>query len=291
MAKSGNGENTRCLAIDIGGTKIAAALVSVSGEILASHRVLTPATKDPEVIFSTLIDLIDLIDVVGRGGFVGVGCGGPMDEQTVSPLNIPAWRHFPLASRLRSELGVEVFLDNDAKALAIGEARFGYGVGLDDFVAMVVSTGVGGGIYSGGRLLQGRSGNAGHIGHLQVYPDGNACSCGARGCLEAHASGLAIERLSHKSASEASEDIKHEAAVALGRAIASVASLLDVEDFFLAGSVALGFGQTFIDEIQEVARANHRIDFATSIRVRPTRHGSDSPILGAAALGFSRVGL
>ncbi len=282
------GEDTDCLAIDIGGTKMAAALVSVSGEILTSRKVATPTTKDPEETFSTLIGLID---VVGRGALVGVGCGGPMDETTVSPLNIPAWRHFPLASRLRSELGVEVFLDNDAKALAIGEARFGYGVGLDDFVAMVVSTGIGGGIYSGGRLLQGRSGNAGHIGHLQVYPDGNRCSCGGRGCLEAHASGLAIERFSHKLASEASDEIKHEAAVAIGRAIASVASLLDIEDFFLAGSVALGFGQVFIDEVQEVARANHTIDFATSIRVRSTRHGSNSPILGAAALGFSRAGL
>ena len=265
-------------------------LVSLGGQVIESHQITTPLTLDPEELFASLLGLIAQIE---GGDFVvtGVGCGGPMDHETVSPLNIPAWRFFRLASRLKAELGGEVFIENDAKALAIGEARFGYGIGLDDFVAMVVSTGVGGGIYSGGQLLNGKSGNAGHIGHLQIYPDGNSCTCGGRGCLEAHASGLAIERISNRPAREATEDIKHEVALALGRGIASVASLLDIEDFFLSGSVALGFGQNFLDEIQEVARSAHKIGFANSISVKPTLHGSNSPLLGAAALGFLKAGL
>ncbi len=290
MARSTSGDAPSCLAIDIGGTKIAVGLVSFEGQIVEFRQIATPVTSNPEELFGALLGLIAQLE---GGGFLvtGVGCGGPMDQDTVSPLNIPAWRSFPLASRLKAELAVEVFVENDAKALAVGEARFGYGIGLDDFVAMVVSTGVGGGIYSGGRLLNGKSGNAGHIGHVQVYPDGNLCTCGGRGCLEAHASGLAIERISRRPASEATEEIRHEVALALGRGIASVASLLDVEDFFLAGSVALGFGQDFLEEIQEVARSTHKIAFATSISVKPTLHGSNSPLLGAAALGFLRAGL
>ncbi|NNN13725.1 MAG: ROK family protein [Acidimicrobiaceae bacterium] len=290
MARSTSGDESACLAIDIGGTKIAVGLVSLGGQIVESCQIATPATSDPEEVFGALLGLITQVES-DRFVVTGVGCGGPMDQETVSPLNIPAWRYFPLASRLKAELAVEVFIENDAKALAIGEARFGHGIGLDDFVAMVVSTGVGGGIYSGGRLLNGKSGNAGHIGHIQVYPDGNPCPCGGRGCLEAHASGLAIERMSNRPASEATEDIKHEVALALGRGIASVASLLDVEDFFLSGSVALGFGQQFLDEVQEVARSTHKIAFANSISVKATLHGSNSPLLGAAALGFLRAGL
>src|SRR5207248_7729092 len=126
-----------------------------------------------------------------------VGCGGPMAPggEAVSPLNIPAWRDFPLRRRLAELTGLPVFVDNDAKALALGEGWVGAAAGERDFIAMVVSTGVGGGIVLDGRLLDGRDGNAGHIGHVNVEPDGHVCGCGARGCLEAEASGTAIRRI------------------------------------------------------------------------------------------------
>src|SRR5207302_6980159 len=125
---------------------------------------------------------------------VRVGCGGPMTAggELVSPLNIPAWRDFPLRDRLAALTALPVVVDNDAKALALGEGWKGAAAGVDDFIAMVVSTGVGGGIVLDGRLLDGESGNAGHIGHVIVEPDGRLCGCGAHGCLEAEASGLAI---------------------------------------------------------------------------------------------------
>ena len=114
----------------------------------------------------------------------------------VSPLNIPAWRDFPLRSELEglpSLAAIPVFVDNDAKALALGEAWAGAGRGVEHFLAMVVSTGIGGGIVLDGRVLDGRSGNAGHIGHVVVEPSGRRCRCGSQGCLEAEASGSAIE--------------------------------------------------------------------------------------------------
>ncbi len=106
----------------------------------------------------------------------GVGCGGPMSPggEEVSPLNIEAWRSFPLRSRLAELTGLATFVDNDAKALALGEGWVGAATGRDDYIAMVVSTGVGGGIVLDGRLLGGRLGNAGHIGHVVVEPDGTA---------------------------------------------------------------------------------------------------------------------
>ncbi len=109
--------------------------------------------------------------------------------ETVSPLNIPAWRDFPLRRRLAEATGLPTWVDNDAKALALGEGWVGAAAGVSDFIAMVVSTGVGGGIVLDGRLLDGADGNAGHIGHVIVEPDGHLCACGARGCLEAEASG------------------------------------------------------------------------------------------------------
>ena len=107
----------------------------------------------------------------------------------MSPLNIPGWRDFPLRRRLAEALGVAVHIDNDAKALALGEGWRGAARGERDFIAMVVSTGVGGGIVLDGRLLDGADGNAGHIGHVIVEPDGRLCACGGQGCLEAEASG------------------------------------------------------------------------------------------------------
>ena len=112
--------------------------------------------------------------------------------EEVSPLNIEAWRDFPLRARLGASLGLDVHIDNDAKALALGEGWCGAAVGVRDYIGMVVSTGVGGGVVLDGRLLDGAAGNAGHVGHVIVEPEGRTCPCGAQGCLEAEASGTAI---------------------------------------------------------------------------------------------------
>ena len=139
----------------------------------------------------------------------GVGCGGPMTPsgEEVSPLNIPAWQGFPLRSRLAELTGLPTHVDNDAKALALAEGWRGAAAGVPDYLAMVVSTGVGGGIVLDGRLLDGRLGNAGHIGHVIVEPDGRPCACGGRGCLEAEASGTAIAEVTGRPAAEAPPEV------------------------------------------------------------------------------------
>src|SRR5262249_30457811 len=151
------------LAVDVGGTKLAAGLVGDDGRVLEHAMVPTPHTTDADVLFGALAELVDGIDRTGARA-TGVGCGGPMAPGggAGSPLNIPAWRAFPLRGRLAEHLGLPVWVDNDAKALALGEGWRGAAAGHDSFIGMVVSTGIGGGIVLEGRLLDGAGGNAGH---------------------------------------------------------------------------------------------------------------------------------
>ena len=221
------------------------------GRILDRARTTTPPSTDPEAVFGALAgvvtEVLDRAEV--RPVACGVGCGGPMEAggATVSPLNIHGWRRFPLRDRLADLVGLPVAVDNDAKALALGEGWKGAARGHADYLAMVVSTGIGGGIVLDGRLLDGSGGNAGHIGHVVVEPDGRACVCGGRGCLEAEASGTAIAAVTGRPAAEADAAVRRRCGTLVGRAVASVACLLDLQLAVVAGSVALGYGHDFFD--------------------------------------------
>jgi glucokinase len=271
------------VAVDIGGTKIAAGVVTADGDLL--RRESAPTRQ------ATMFDdLLVLIARVREGDEVlcGVGCGGPMTRggETVSPLNIPAWREFPLRARLGDSLGIDVFVDNDAKALALGEGWVGAAKGVDNFLAMVVSTGVGGGIVLDGRLLDGEGGNAGHIGHVIVEPNGRECGCGARGCLEAEASGLAIAATTGGPPADAPEEARVRAGTLVGRAVASVANLLDLRLALVGGSVALGYGDRFFAAAQEEIDARAKLDFSAGCVIRPVGLGDRGPLIGAAAVGW-----
>ncbi|NBP54227.1 MAG: ROK family protein, partial [Actinobacteria bacterium] len=191
------------VAIDIGGTKIAAGLVTTDGTVIDRTRCRVNSAQSDDGLFGDLTGLVSEMLVRARGQHgahpiaVGIGTAGPGEPnaERVSPLNIPCWRDFPLAQRLRDFTGLPVFGDGDAKALALGEGWKGAARGHDNFIAMVVSTGVGGGIVLNGKLLDGEGGNAGHVGHVIVEPGGRRCACGGRGCLEAEASGPAIEAI------------------------------------------------------------------------------------------------
>jgi glucokinase len=201
--REGGGE--RALALDIGGTKIAAAVVAANGDILGRTRLRVPRGGDAESIFAVLLEGASAA-MAGAGvvpadlAGIGCGCGGPMRWPVgeVSPLNIPAWRGFPLRERLRAAFpGMRVLVHNDAVALAAGEHWRGReaskgasgGASSANMLAVTVSTGVGGGLVLAGRLFHGASGNGGHFGHIIVDPEGPPCACGARGCVEAIASG------------------------------------------------------------------------------------------------------
>ena len=287
------------LALDIGGTKLAAGLVTAAGELVTSATAPTPAGADAEAVFGVVLTLLDAVGAprpTERNGnqvvVCGVGCGGPMTlgGEAVSPLNIGAWRNFPLRARLGASTGVPTFVDNDAKALALGEGWKGAAAGVQDFIAMVVSTGVGGGIVLDGRLLDGGHGNAGHIGHVIVEPDGRRCVCGARGCLEAEASGPSIAAATGHPVIEAGPEVVARTGRLVGRAVASVANLLDLSLAVVAGSVALGFGAPFFAAAQEELDARARLDFSRGARIVPAGLRGDGPLVGAAAVGWRGTG-
>jgi glucokinase len=204
----------------------------------------------------------------------------------VSPLNIPQWRNFPLRDRLADLLGVEVYLDNDAKALALAEGWKGAAVGVRNYLGMVVSTGVGGGIVLDGRLLEGDTGNAGHIGHVVVEPDGFALPGHVPGVLEAEASGTAIAAFTGRPAEEASPEIVEHTGRMVGRAVGSVANLLDLQLAVVAGSVALGFGGPFFAAAQAEVDRVASLDHSRGTRIVPAGLGDEGPLVGAAALAF-----
>jgi glucokinase len=286
------GTDAPVVAVDIGGTKLAVGVVDARGRIHQRHQVPTPATDDADTLFATLTTAIDGLGAAVRSArAVGVGCGGPMRAggEAVSPLNIPAWRDFPLRARLADHCRLPVWIDNDAKALARAEGWIGAAAGVRDYIAMVVSTGVGGGIFLDGRLLAGAGGNAGHVGHIVVEPEGAICGCGARGCVEAEASGTAIVRSTGGPPAGASNEVRARTGRLVGRAIASVANLLDLQLAVVSGSVALGYGATFFAAAQEEIDARCRLDFSAGTRVVPGALGDDGPLVGAAAVALFAV--
>ncbi|MCU1496539.1 MAG: putative sugar kinase [Acidimicrobiales bacterium] len=272
---------------------MAAAVVDASGVLTVRRQVATQA-DDADGLFATLVDLVEGVraeagvDLAG----VGVGCGGPMTAggERVSPLNIRQWRAFPLRAALADRTGLATWVDNDAKALALGEGWVGAGAGHRDFLAMVVSTGVGGGIVLDGRLLDGADGNAGHIGHVNVVPDGRACPCGAHGCLEAEASGSAIAAVTGRPAKEAPPEVRRRTGTLVGRAVGSVACLLDLQLACVAGSVALGFGDEFFAAAQAEVDRTARIQHARGTVIRPSELGDTGPLVGAAAVAWRALG-
>ena len=273
------------LAVDIGGTKLLCGVVSLDGRVLAQERCATP----PAQVWDTLSGLVGRV-MAGAAHLqliaCGVGAGGPMSDNgdKVSTLSIPSWRNFALRSSLAQLTGLATFVDNDAKAVVLGETWCGAAVGCRDVIGMVVSTGVGGGIITDGRLLDGDSGNAGHIGHICVVPNGRLCKCGARGCLEAVASGTAIAEMTGQPAADAPAHVVEQTGMYVGRAVASVAALLDLRLAVIGGSVALGFGEPFFRAAQTEADRYATIEFARGIRLLPAGLGADAPLVGAAAI-------
>jgi len=142
-----------------------------------------------------------------------------------------------------------------------------------------------------GRLLEGRSGNAGHIGHVVVEPDGRQCGCGSRGCLEAEASGTAIEAMTGRPPALAPPEMVGRSGRLVGRAVADVANLLDLRLATVAGSVALGFGEPFFAAAREELAARCRISFAQGCRIVPSRLGPAAPLVGAAAVARRALGV
>jgi glucokinase len=184
---------TRILALDFGGTKLAAAIVEAdSKEWLGYERRLSPknanASTDIEIMRSLIYTLLEK----AKPTSIGVSFGGPVDATTGTVRlshHVPGWENLPLQKLLEEEFDIPVSVDNDANVAALGEHHFGAGQGYDSIFYITVSTGVGGGWILNGKPWRGAEGMAGEIGHMVVEPTGPVCLCGKRGCVERLASG------------------------------------------------------------------------------------------------------
>jgi glucokinase len=296
------GAQPHALAIDIGGTKMAGAVVDAEGKVHGRRQVAT--APDPAAALAQLVEevLADVPDPQALAG-VGSGCGGPMSwpAGVVNPLNIPSWRAgFPLRQWLRDRVpGIPVRVHNDALCVVAGETWCGAATGLRDVLGMVVSTGVGGGLVLDGRLRDGATGNAGHIGHIIAEPGGPVCGCGARGCLEAMARGpmivaWAAERgCAARDGRELAELARQGDPVALaafdragsavGRVVAGVAALLELDVVVIGGGLTSA-GDLLFGPLHREFAAHAQLHYTRDTPVRMTGLGQDAGLVGAAAL-------
>jgi len=326
---SGSALDRPVLAIDIGGTKMAAGVVDASGLVHSAVRRPTPRSTSPddaENLFFALVGAVEaalaqancgIEDLVG----IGIGCGGPMQwpDGLVSPLNIAGWRDFPLRDRVAWSWGqrIPVRIHNDAICMVIAEHSVGAAVGADHALCMVVSTGVGGGLVLGGRLIDGATGNTGHIGHVVIEADGPPCSCGGRGCLEPIARGPALaawalergwraqEVVAPAANPRSHDDVDPESSArelarsaaagdpiavaaferggrAVGAGIASAAALLDLDVVVIGGGVAAA-GPVFWDAVAAGFDEYAGFPFARKTRIVPAI-AAEPGLVGAAAL-------
>lgn len=296
------------LAVDFGGTKVEAALVDDRGRLLPASR-----HRRPTGAAASSIDLGDALrDVVARAlrsvpdraplSGVGIGAAGPVDAEQglVSPLNVPAWRDHPLAASV-AELVPEtpVTLRIDGLCIALAERWVGAGQGASNLLGMIVSTGVGGGLVLGGRAAPSPTGNAGHIGHVEVSGYDDPCACGGRGCLEAVASGPRTVAWARTQGftGETGEDlaVAHaggdpiavaavaRAGTALGQAIASAANLLDLDVVAIGG----GFSRVspaLFEHARAAVAERAAFPFVSRVRIVPSGLSGEGPLIGAAAL-------
>ncbi|MER5370312.1 ROK family protein [Streptomyces sp. NPDC002722] len=302
-------------ALDIGGTKIAAALVDGGGSLLVRAQRPTPAREGAETVMGAVTEVLAELSgspLWGRATAVGIGSAGPVDASagTVSPVNVPGWRDFPLVERVGKAVGgLPVELVGDGVAMTAAEHWLGAARGYDNALCMVVSTGVGGGLVLGGKLHPGPTGNAGHIGHVCVDLDGDPCPCGSRGCVERIASGPNIARRALEAgwrpgpdgdasaaavaaAARAGDRIAvasfERAAQALAAGIAATATLVEIDIAVIGGGVA-GAGDILFTPLRRALRQYATLSFVRRIEVAPAVMGTDAGLVGAAAAA-ARVG-
>ncbi|WKG04714.1 ROK family protein [Mycolicibacterium sp. HK-90] len=291
------------LALDIGGTKIAVGLVDAEGQL--AHRAQLPTPDgDADTVWAVVETLLGEAMKTADGAATGVGVAsaGPIDlpNGTVSPINIAEWQDFPIVDRVAAATRLPVRLGGDGLCMALGEHWCGAGRDAQFLLGMVVSTGIGGGLVLDGVPYDGRTGNAGHVGHVVVVPDGgDPCTCGGRGCVETVASGPSLVRWARRQgwdgtdakvlgdAANQGDELALKAfergARAVAAMIASVGAVCDLDLVVIGGGVAKS-GALLFDPLRAALTDYAGLDFLRGLRVVPAALGGDAGLVGAAAL-------
>jgi len=307
------------IGVDLGATQIRALVADAQGRILGRSATLTHAADGLEAVVGRIEQTVrqaaaDVPWARIRG--IGVGAPGPVDPReglVVDPPNLPGWRNVPLRRIMAQVLSLPVRLGNDANLAALAEHRYGAGVGVDNIIYVTLSTGIGGGIIAGGRLLLGARGLAGEVGHQTLVDDGPLCGCGQHGHLEALASGPAIARMAREEVARGHGDrilrlaqgdieaidarlvgqaadsgdpfargIIRRAATYVGIGLANLCNLLNPEMIVIGGGVS-AIGDLLFDAVRETV-ADRAMVGNSQVRIVPAALGDDVVLLGAVAL-------
>ena len=292
----------RSIGIDLGGTTISFIDLYSPERINARRSIPTPKTKDYIVhaIADTVKEL--LAKTAGTPAAIGLAVAGQIDlagKSIIFSPNLPFKEEFPLASKIEKAVGLNVVLENDANAAAIGEKVFGDAKGMDDFIVLTLGTGIGSGIYTGGKLLRGHSNAGGEAGHIVINPEGPPCGCGNMGCLEAYASGSAIARMAKEftgrnmNAKKICEEaiMGNEDAAALleyagerlGDGLVTLINIFNPEAIFFTGSLA-GAPANYFEPAFTKAWESSFGTMGKGLRLEVSRLKGDSGLLGAAGL-------
>ncbi|CAN2189685.1 NagC Transcriptional regulator/sugar kinase [Candidatus Nanopelagicaceae bacterium] len=293
--------NEASLAVDVGATKVAVGLVTLSGQVLARIDVNSKAGSIEE-LNSSLADAIK--SVMATSGVVvvgaGIGSAGPIDNAkgTINPVNIPHWVDFSLVDFVREVSGLaSVRIIGDASALAYAEFVLGAGRGATNLMGIVVSTGIGGGVVLNGAFHVGRTGNAGMIGHSVVVQGGNQCACGQRGCVEAYASGTnmakdfgadnfeAVASAARAGDGGAVAAIEKGAAV-LALGLLNAVALMDLDTIVVGGGVMLADDVYWPILVKHFEKEMKVLNFPGNVALKKATLGKDSGLVGAGLVGF-----
>ncbi len=320
--------NTHVVGVDMGGTKILAAVVDASGDILSTAKIPTQAKDDTSIVIDRIAECIQ--EAIQKSGVttdtiqaIGIGAPGPLDPETGVVIFAPnlGWKDVPLKTELESRVGIPTFVDNDVNVGTLGEHTYGAGKGIQNLVGIFVGTGIGGGIILNGELFHGASKTAGEIGHIVVKADGPKCGCGTRGCLEALASRTAMAKQFRKAVNKKgkksiitqltngdlgliksgilakalrSKDkltlkIFKETTKYLGVGIGSIVNFLNPDMIVLGGGVVEALDDKFINNIRKAAKKYALPDTLKGVQIVRAQLGDDAGVLGAAALARQRL--
>jgi glucokinase len=305
------------IGIDIGGTKIAGALVDAQGQIVLEERVPSPA-GDPEAMVDAVVGLIERLSANHEVIGAGVAAAGFIDADQSTIIYAPniSWRNEPFKAKLEAKLNIPVIIENDANAAGWAEYRYGAGRGYKHMIMLTIGTGVGGAVIADSHMLRGGFGIAGELGHLRVVPDGLLCGCGQNGCLESYASGTALLRTARELAASNSpegarlREIEAEAGQLtglevykailegdkgalrllselgswLGQAIGSLVAVLDPEIVVIGGGVSAA-GDLLLNPIREAYLAHLPArGYRPELKITTAEFVNDAGVVGAADL-------
>jgi len=302
------------ITVDIGGTSMRAAAYPEDGIQPLFHNKTSTEISNRSV-FDNLVGLIRSVwPDNARVAAISVACAGPLDPKTgfiFDAPNIPGWKDFPLGDKLREFFQIPILIGNDANLAAVGEWKYGSGVGHSDLIYLTISTGIGGGIICNNLLLEGHNGLAAELGHITVQPDGAVCSCGKKGHLEAVSSGLAIVDYVRQMVLSGKETVLNmenkisaydvaqaagngdELAVSaynhagfyLGQALASFIHIFNPSIIILGGGVA-NSGSLLFDPIMKKIKSDIMDPiYLKDLEIVPAKLGDEAGLVGALVVG------